>query len=531
MTTTNLPDATSSDYDAMLAHWDKVEAVMGGADAVKAGGKTYLPKFPQESDADYAYRLENAKFTNVYADIASSLAAKPFAEETHLCSDASDKMKALAEDIDGAGNNLNVFASQTFMDGLNNAIDWILVDFTKASPRTDGQPLSLADEQAQGLRPYWLHIPAKRMLAVYSESIGGREIIVHARMREDFKRRNGFRETQVERIRVMNREPIFEPIFNRVVGYSPATFEVWEKKSSTGGGASAWNKIDEGPITIGVIPLVPFKTGRRIEASWQFRPPLRDALDLQIELYHQETALKSIKELAAFPMLAGNGVPAQMNADGTPAPVPVGPKTVLYAPPYGENGSHGEWKFIEPTAESLRFLADDVKNTEAQLRELGRQPLTAQAGITVVAAAFASQKASSAVQAWAMALKDALEQAFVLTALWLNDPNPPSVEVFSDFALDIGDDKGPATLLDMRKSGDLSQETLWAECRRRNILSEEFEAEEERQRLLEELPSMDNPADLTGAALPPTDPALDPPSDPPIDPNKDPAQDPALQNA
>lgn len=506
----NTPDTTSSDYDAMLPYWDKVEAILGGRDAVIAGGETYLPRFPNETDADYQYRLDNAKFTNVYKDIVDNLASKPFAEEVGLGDGAPERFLQLAEDIDGRGNNLHVFAETTFSDGLNNAIDWIFVDYTKARPRADGQRLSIAEERKQGLRPYWVHVPAKKMLAAYSDKVGDKEVFTHARMLETVVRRDGFGEVCVERVRVLNREPIYEVIdgaaTDRIIGYEPATYEVWEKKATGRRTGSQWTVVESGPVTIGVIAIVPFATGKRKGGSWRFIPPMQGVADLQVEHYQAETALKHIKELTAFPMLAGNGVqPAIVN--GEPAPVPVGPQAVLYAPPImgDTSATHGEWKFIEPTAESLKFLASEVEAIEKQMRELGRQPLTATAGITVVTAALASQKASSAVQAWAYRLKDALEQAFVYTAMWLNlgADAAPEVTVYTDFALDASDDKGLDALTKARENKDLSRRTYWAELRRRGQLSGDFDPEEEERALEEELPDEDTEDEIAGATTPP----------------------------
>jgi len=386
-----------------------------------------------------------------------------------------------------------------------------MVEFTKARPNEDGSPLSLKQEQLQGLRPYWVHIPAKRVLAVYTDVVAGQELFVHARIREDVTKRAGFEEVCIERIRVLNREPVVDA-FDRIVGYAPATFEVYERETTDGKSGSDWVIVDSGPITIGVIPLAPFITGRRKGGSWRFVPPLRDAAFLQVEHYQQETALKSIKELTAFPMLAGNGVTPEMEG-GRPKAVPVGPRSVLYAPatPTGNSAVVGEWIFIEPSAESLKFLAEDVKNTEQQLRELGRQPLTAQTGnLTVVTTAFAAQKGNSAIQAWALNLKDALEQAFVLTAMWLKEAAAPTVRVFTDFGIDMDDDKGIDSLNAARKARDLSRLTYWEEMQRRNVLSADFDPDEEKKRLEEE-----------AAAEPPPPPVLAP-----LDPNAPPANDP-----
>lgn len=506
------PDTPSRDYEAMLPYWEKIEAILGGAEAMRDAGGTaatsinpYLPKFSEERWKRYRERRQFCKFTNIFGDIVSGLAAKPFSKKVDLVDkeDVSPSYAKLVEDVDGRGNNLHVFAAETFYHGIAYAVDWVLVEYTRARPRPDGRPLTLEDQgpKGQNLKPYWVRIPATRMLAVESNTVRGREIFTHARIKETVTRRIGFEEEVIERVRVLNREPI-EDGLGRVIDYAPATWELWEQQSGRRG-KTTWERIDGGEITIGEIALVPFSAGRRLGASWTWAPPMRDAADLQIEHFQEESALKHIKHLTAFPMLAGNGIEPALDAAGDPKPVEIGPQAVLYARPIiGETSvTHGEWKFIEPTAESLKFLADQVEETERQLRELGRQPLTASAGITVVQAAMASQKASSAAQAWAWALKDALEQALRFTALWLKeDPAAaPAVFVHTDFAIETADEQGPPALIEARKNGDLSRRTLWGELQRRAILSRDFDAEAEEKALEEEAPDLDDEAEKEAA--------------------------------
>lgn len=491
------PATTSTDYDLMKPYWDKVETILDGQAAMREAGSTYLPRFPNESAADHEYRIANAKFTNVYADIVTTLAAKPFAKEVGLADGASPRIADLIDDIDGRGNSLHVFAGETFFEGLNNAIDWILVDYTRAAP---GQ--TLAAQRQSNARPYWVHIPAKRVLAVYTAVIDGQEQIVHARILETTTARDGFDEVTINQVRIFDRAPIIREEDGQVVGYAPATFEIWQQQAATRRSRKQqWVMVDDGPITLGVIPLVPFIVGRRKGASWCFVPPMEGAADLQIELFQQETALKIAKETVAFPMLAGNGVTPPM-VDGQPAAVPVGPKAVLYAPPFNDNGQHGEWKYIATDAAGLKFLADEIKATETQLRELGRQPLLASAGITVMSAAYAAQKATTLLQSWALGLQDALEQALYLTARWLGETVGPDIDWnLDDLDLALDDAVAPATLNTARAAGDLSQETYWSELKRRSILSPDFDADEERQRLLDETPDPDADADREAALV------------------------------
>lgn len=500
------PETVSTDYEAMAPYWQTVAAILGGAGAMRAGGETYLPRFPNETTVDYEYRRQSARFTNIYADVVTSLARKPFGEELGLADGVPQRIADLAEDIDGRGNSLHVFAAETFFDGVNDAISWVLVDYTRAAGRSDGRPLSLADERTQGLRPYWVRVPADRMLAVYSDVVRGVEVVTHARIREDAVMRDGFDEVAVERVRMFDRAPVYAlledgTVTNTVIDYEPAMFTVYERRVEAVGRRTrnGWDVVDQGPVTLGVIPLVPFITGKRIGGGWRFYPPLQGVADLQVEHYQQETALKSIAELTAFPMLAGNGVQPEVSA-GKVTAVPVGPRAVLYAPPNGDTGNHGEWSFIEPSAESLRFLADRIKATEEQMRELGRQPLSVSSGITVVAAAFASQKATSVLQAWALGLKDCLEQCLKLTADWLSLGVEPEISWNLDDLDLTDDDKGPTSIMEARKNGDLSRETVWSEFRRRGVLSADFDPDVEMARLEAEAPDPDAEADLQAAA-------------------------------
>lgn len=477
--TESTPDTQSSDHLAMTPYWSKVDAVLGGVDVMRTKPK-YLPKFPNESQADYDFRLKNAKLTNVFADIVETLSAKPFSKEVALAGETRPGWaETFVEDVDTSGNHLNVFASTLFNAGVSDAISWVLVEFTRVNTTN----ATRAEEAAIGARPYWRHIKAEDILAAETDMIRGREEFIHVRIKETETVRDGYKQTVKERVRVLDRKPMGDGL------YAPATFEVFEKQENTHTKTTEWFLLEElsGVITIGVIPLVPFITGRRKGASWVVRPVLQAAIDLQIELFEQENGLKYAKQQTAFPMLTGNGVNPTLDSEGKPMMVPVGPKAVLYAPPNGE-GDHGEWTFIEPSATSLTFLATDIKETITELRELGRQPLTAQTGnLTVVTTAFAADKANSVIQAWAMNLKDCLENCFRFTALWLKQADQIEVFVDTDFDVNLNDAEGPKTLLATRQAGQLSQRTLWTEFKRRGLLSAEFDPDAEEEALLNDI--------------------------------------------
>lgn len=478
-------DKPSADSAAMMPYWTKVRDIVAGEDAIINASEEYLPKFPLEHQDDYAFRLKTAVFTNVYRDVLENLASKPFESEVSLSETADSQIEEFAENVDGAGNNLTVFAAQTFFNAINSALDWIFVDYSNVQSDPNGR--TVADEKRLGIRPFWTHVQAMNVLEVQSGIVNGVEKLTFMRILEP--------ENGKCNVRVLYADE------------AGARWELYEKVTDAVGAGSTFVLKDGGAITIGVIPMVPVVTGRRIGRTWNFYPMMKDAANLQITLFQKESGLSNVRNLAGFPMLAGQGVKPATSSDGkTALPVRAGPSAVLYAPPMQDGRSHGSWEWITPSADVLNFLSADIDKTKQDLRELGRQPLTAQSGnLTVITTAVAAGKARSAVKMWALALQDALNNALVLTAKWYGiteDDDTNTVKVFDDWD-EVGDNAQDLTALQsMRAGGDLSQETYWFELRRRNVLSAEFDPEEERERLLNETPNAVGPDSIvedTGA--------------------------------
>lgn len=499
------PSTPSGDYKAMVEYWQTVGDLLEGAQAVRAGGEKYLPKFENETRKQYADRLRWARYTNVYGDIVQTLAAKPFSQELTL-QNPTPLFASFAEDIDGQGNNLHNFAAEVFKNAINFALDWVYVDYTRIDPYTvDAQGRSrrksVVEERQEGARPYWVRVPALEMIAAYSAKIDGVEQFVHCRMLESFVERDGFEEKHVVQVRELTRDPVIDEN-GTLLGFGPAYFRIWRQVNEV------WSPVDEGPIAIGVIAVVPIVIGDRKGNSWRIIGEMNDCADLQIDLYQQESALQNARQLTAFPMLSADGVDPETetytdeNGDikERPIPAPVGPRAVLYGGAGADGKTPGSWKYVEISATSLKFLADEIKSTTQELRELGRQPLTAQTGnLTTITTAFAAQKGNSAVQNWALTLKDGLEIALRYTAMWEGLDDGPGVNVFTDFEAGLGEDDGFTDVLSMRKDGDLSQVTLWEEAQRRGRLGDEFTVEREKQRLTDEEADLPDEQDLLDA--------------------------------
>lgn len=510
------PDNLSSAYVCMMDYWCKVRDLAGGVRAMRAAGQKYLPRFESESLEAYNVRIKTARLTNIFMDIVENLADRPFGKEITI-TEGSDRVKRLSEDIDGEGNNLHNFAFNFFRGSIDMALGWIYVDHTRTnSTVTDAngktRPKSIAEERESGARPYWVYVPADEMIAAYTVMVGGREEFYHVRMKECHTEVSGWDEIEVVQIREIVREPLYDE-FGNVMLLSDPYYRVWQQKEQKVQVGSkwitkknVWTVVDEGPISIGVIPVVPLVIGKRKGTTWEVIPAMQGCLDLQMEYYEQENDLKNIKKLTAFPMLSASGVEPEKGDDGKVRPAPVGPRAVLYAPPSDSGGAPGSWKIIEPAGGSLTFLRDDLKELAKELRELGRQPLTQSSGtLTTSTSDQAASKANAPIKRWALQLKDALENAWFLTALWLNETVEPEVYVDTDFDTGVNEDDGMSDVISMRAKGDISQETLWEEAKRRKVLGDSFDAEAERKRLAAEEPDTIDPLDQQDTIISPTD--------------------------
>jgi len=485
---TEEPDKRAGDMQAMESYWAKVDAVMGGIDQMRENCTKYLPKFPDEDASSYDFRCTQSKMTNIFGDIVDDLSQRPFAEAVTLSDDSNPDLIEFSKDVDGKGSNLHNFSADTFSHAISHAIDWFLVDYSKNVPLN----ATRAQEKASGARPHWVHYRGTDVLAAYTAMINGKEEFIHCRLRESRIERSGFQEKVIERIRILERAEsiiVDENTGAETTTYANPTFQVMEKLWNEKTKVDEWVTV-EGPypITIGEIPLVPFYTGRRPAMSWEVTRPMRNAVDLQVDLFQQESGLKFTEVMGAFPMLVGSGVMPEKDAEGNAVAIKTGPHRVLYAPPTGE-GQAGTWQWIEPTANTMTFILSDIKDTRQELRELGRQPLTAQSGnLTVISSASIARKGNTAIQAWALNLKGALARGFQLTEKWLKlGATEPTIMIDTDFDISVGADDSFDKVVEMRKNGDISREAQIHEAKRRAILDADYDQEKDLAILLQEI--------------------------------------------
>mgnify|MGYP004517723193 CR=1 FL=1 len=464
-----VPDTPSGAYSLMLADWQLIRTLRAGARAVREAGERYLPKFEGEESEEYQRRVNNAPFSAHYEDATRTLAAKPFSKEVKLQGTVPPDITAWAENIDYAGHNLHGIARTLFDEAVHLGLTYIYVDHTQT-----GDASSLGEERRLGARPYFRVIPADDMLAIYTGIRGGQTYIRQIRFRDNETTIDGLKEIVVERIRQVD----------DIEGAITATLYT---KGEDGWKSSAPEEIKGAKLTS--IPVVPVVFGLPLYGPYSVKPPMIDLGWKQIEHYQHASRLSNIFDYAGFPMLQAEGMAPAMVADANgemvPAKIAVGPRSVLYSAP-AQQGDRPKWSFLEPDARTIKEVREHLKDLEGEMRTLGLQPQMPSVGMQNMAAttsAINSARTHSLVQAWALTLKDCLEQAFVFMAQWVGLPETTEVDVFTDFSAEVLKDADEKVLLEARTLGYISWETWADEMQRRDLLGPAFDKAAERDRL------------------------------------------------
>lgn len=465
----------SADYAAMVNYWQDAIDFMSGEETVILAANRYLPRYPDETRDEYNFRLEYAKLTNVFRDVVEGLANKPFERSVTIepAVAETDPINQIAEDVDGSGTNITVFAMDVFFNGIANAVDFIMVDYPSVPRQFDanGQPIALsqADEKALGIRPVWSRLSPLNIYEITTKMIKGKELVDYVRLFEPEKG------NQPKQIREM--------IHDEATGVAQWIVWKWNKE------AEDYLLDSQGVFSIGIIPIVPLHLGRRKGKTFQYYPPMKDALSLQKKLYRSESNLEVTKVFTAYPMLVAKGMKPENDANGKPKRLIRGPGITLYAPFNGQ-GSQTDWAYLEPSGASLTFLQSDVDKTMQACREIGKQPLTVSSGnLTTITTAVAAGKAKSAVKAWTIGLSDALTNALYLTCLWLGVESAYKAYVFDEFDEFTEPGQDLQALQFAVQNNYISVDTYNNELVRRKVLSADFDPEAERKKLLDEMPS------------------------------------------
>lgn len=442
--TTGVQD-TSLAVDMMAPDWALAAALLGGTRAMRAAGQTYLPKWPKEDAAAYATRLSVSVLFPAYQRTVQTLAGKPFSKPITIGEDVPARFAPWLADIDLQGRNLDTFASDVMQTALGYGLAGILIDYPPAlGVRTQAQ------EQAAGLRPYWIEVKPQQILGWRAERVGGFWKLMQLRLAEVVEVPDGdFGTEMIDQVRVLE----------------PGSWRLYRASD-----AGVWSLFDEGVTTLNVIPFVPVYGGRT--GFMTATPPLIEVAHLNVAHWQSASDQQNILHVARVPILTVTGV------DDPAWEMTVGSSSAIKLP------TDSKMEFVEHKGMAIEAGAADLKVLEERMRQAGAELLVIDPGrITATQIQTENAVGMCVLQRITQGFEDALDQALQITADWVGEASGGHVTVFNDYGAASLQEASAQLLLSTNQAGKLSDETLHNEYQRRGILSADVSWEDEQARI------------------------------------------------
>lgn len=458
-------DAKSKAFLAMAERWGLLHDLLGGTRAMRRAASKWLPQEPKETDAAYSNRVKRSFLYGAFGDAVDRVVAKPFSVPVGFLS--AEKLDALtrplfdaiAENADYCGNDLTLFARGVFYDGVVHGLSHILVDH----PATGGT-LSAKAERDLGIRPYFVGIRADQVIGWrHKRDSAGRKILTQVRIYERATEDVGrYGEREIERVRVIGE----------------ADFEIWERIA---GKQEEFVLKNKGEHSFGGVPLVTFYTAET--GFMEAEPPLEDVAWLNLAHWQSSSDQRNILRFARVGILFGAGFTDEEVEKG----FAIGPTNMI-----ASTNPDAKLSVVEHSGRAIQSGKDDLENLEAKMDALGLRPFLDQKGNPTATGKLVDEaKSFSSILAWIRSLETALRKAFEFAAKWRSLPPPPKefrVNVFSDFGVSVQTNEAIQNLITMRANRELSRETFLAEVKRRGLLSDSVDLDEEEDRIEREPP-------------------------------------------
>lgn len=460
----NNPSVTIAAIGHMRKDWLIVDALMGGTNAMRAAGRTFLPQWPKEDPIAYQDRLMLSTLLPAFSETVKNMTGRVFAEPIVVGDDVPNEIAGYLQNIDNQGNNLQVWAQTVFSAGLSHGLVFALADY----PQTVDM-VSRADEIAAGVRPYAVMIKPEQVLGWKHVMVNGSPVLTQFRYMESVEVDDPENEYDVKCIKQI-----------RVL--LPGGWILYRESAKAD--AEGWEVFDSGTTSLGYIPLAVLYTNRT--GFMTACPPLLELAHLNVKHWQSQSDQDNILHVARVPLLMVKGVEPP-GTEGMPgSEITVGTSSATYLP------SDGDMKFVEHTGSAIGAGAEALDALVEEMRMAGAKLLQKEKQATKTATQASEEAAQETSQLETMAgqLEDFLDQLLQMFADWTGQTEGGHVQVRGNFDADFMVEQTLPALLNMAAQGRLSDETLFNEYQRRGVFSPDNTWEAEKQRIADQGPDL-----------------------------------------
>lgn len=426
--------------------------LMKGGAHMRGKGEEYLPKFPQETEDDYDARLASTWLFDGVGKTVDDLSGKVFEMPITLAETGTD-LDLWAYNIDLQGRDLSQFSRGVFDDAQTSGISFIMVD----SPARG--ELTRAQAQAGNFRPYFVSIALEEVLGFKTDVIDNVPTLTQFRIMETVSEESvdEFEPNIIEQIRVCTL-PVED---GRVVG--SVGVRLYRK-----GDDDQWAIHEEYGTEMPRIYIAACDIGR--DGYMNAKPPHSRLAEINLAHWRSQSDQANIMHHARAPMKYFHGYTREDLESFT--------EGAGYA--FWSSNENAKIGVVEHSGAAIDAGRTELKDMEFQMQAMGLQLIVSRVGSSTATGDLIDEnKINSRLGMWADNLKDTLEICFAWMANMAGIDAKPEVVINKDFAANAMSHMDMDALNKMFLSEVISRKTYISEAKRRNLLSEEVDADDE----------------------------------------------------
>lgn len=449
---TNSVAERSPEIQAMMEASAPCRDLMKGGRHMREKGEMYLPKFPQETDDDYDARLASTWLFDGVGKTIEDLSGKVFETPVQLAETNTD-LDMWAYNVDLQGRDLAQFARDVFDQAQASGISFIMVD---APARGE---LTRAQAQAGNFRPYFVNLSIEEIVGYKTMVIDNVPTLTQIRVMETVTEESDdeFDPAVIEQVRVLTL-PVED---GRIVG--TVNVRLYRKD-----GDEQWRIYEEFATGMPRIYVAACDLGR--DGYMKAKPPHARLAEINLAHWRSQSDQANIMHHARAPMKYFHGYSREDLEAFTE-----GAGYAFYSS--NENAKIG---VIEHSGAAIDAGRTELKDMEFQMQAMGLQLIISRSGnSTATGDMIDEQKINSRLGMWADNLKDTLELAFSWMAEMAGISADIDIIINKDFAANALSHLDMDALNKMYLAEVISKRTYINEAKRRNLLSEEIDPDDE----------------------------------------------------
>ena len=398
----------------------------------------YLPKFPNEPDLFYRLRVNRTYLTNYFMRAVTSDSGKILANNVMVSVDSKpnddmpEPFRSWVKDMNLDGDNLTMLTQSVLQTAMKKGVCLCMIDFNEATKR-----------------PYTREIDIDSVIDFVSDGKTGK--LTYLKFYFDYVT-SGETSTEIQ-------QSVFEitPTSWEITVGEDEVVEKGEIVRYRSGGKE--RILDE-------IPVAAFYTNKK--GVLKSESPYQTLAELTIEHYQVYSDIKNMMFYALTPILTAINVPTDFTVEMLASYM------MIRIPDAADKTPSLEWTQVDSSA-----IEQGAKQLEGIQQRIATYTIDNNAmrpgTLTATQTSIESQGSNAALRSFAVALSEHVGEILQLMASYTLEPEHEIKGYIAPEFNSLESDKEMRTLLEMRRNGDLSKETIIEAAIQRKLLPPDFD--------------------------------------------------------